>query len=121
LPGAGRHRDDVAVTHVSRGRLRPATEAPATGEWTGAITSVAGAAVSQILSGTLSGPADYDQEHDEWALVVTGGAVLVVEGERLELGPGDWVVLPAHVRHRLAETRPGTSWVTVSGSSVRGS
>ncbi len=33
----------------------------------------------------------------------------------VELGPGDWVLLPAGTPHRLVETEPGTKWLTVTG------
>ena len=42
-----------------------------------------------------------------------GAAVLEVEGERLQLGAGDWVLLRADVQHRLVETLPGTSWLAL--------
>ena len=57
-----------------------------------------GVAVEQILSGTLGSPQDYDQAHDEWVVVLEGGAVLEVEGERLDLAAGDWVLLRAPCR-----------------------
>ena len=72
-----------------------------------------GVAVEQILSGTLGSPQDYDQAHDEWVVVLEGGAVLEVEGERLDLAAGDWVLLRAHVPHRLVETVAGTSWLAI--------
>jgi len=48
----------------------------------------------------------YDQEHDEWVMVMQGHAVLVFEHEnrRLEMDPGDHVLIPAHVRHRVEWT-----------------
>lgn len=58
----------------------------------------------------------YDQERDEWVLVASGWARLEIEGgEEVELGPGDSLRLPAHRRHRVAETaadRP-TVWLAV--------
>jgi len=48
----------------------------------------------------------YDQDEAEWVLVLAGRAALELEGEdapRL-LGPGDWLLLPAHCRHRVAWT-----------------
>ena len=59
----------------------------------------------------------YDQEWDEWVLVLCGRAALLFEGEvepRL-LGPGDYVDLPAHCRHRVAWTVPDgpTVWLAV--------
>lgn len=69
--------------------------------------------VEQILSGTLGSPQDYDQAHDEWVVVLIGGALLEVGDERLDLVAGDWVLLEAHVPHRLVETVPGTSWLAL--------
>jgi cupin 2 domain-containing protein len=74
-----------------------------------------------VLSGVLEQPADYCQEHDEWALVVGGSASLLVGTEMLQLEAGDWVWLPAGTPHRLVRTQPGTSWVTVhSTPSTKG-
>lgn len=72
-----------------------------------------GVAVEQIVTGALLTPVDYDQDHDEWAVVLEGNAVLEAGGERLDLAAGDWVLLPAHVPHRLVEARPGTTWLAV--------
>ena len=69
--------------------------------------------VEEILSGRLARPVDYVQEQDEWVVVLEGGAVLEVGDEHLELGAGDWVLLPAAVPHRLVETAPGTRWLAV--------
>jgi cupin 2 domain-containing protein len=98
---------------VSRGRLRPETSAPTSGERSEEIARFGGVVVEQILSGALAAAVDYDQSHDEWVVVLRGTAVLEVGHERLEMSAGDWVLLPAHVRHRLVDTRPGTSWLAV--------
>ena len=59
----------------------------------------------------------YDQEADEWVLVVAGAARLHIEGEPAdrELSEGDWILLPAHCRHRVTRTRaePLTVWLAV--------
>jgi cupin 2 domain-containing protein len=59
----------------------------------------------------------YDQEADEWVLVVAGAARLCIEGEPAdrELNEGDWILLPAHRRHRVTWTRaePPTVWLAV--------
>ena len=59
----------------------------------------------------------YDQDSDEWVLVVKGNARLRLEGEAhdRELGEGDFVFLPAHCRHRVAWTRrePPTVWLAI--------
>lgn len=69
--------------------------------------------VEHILSGRVDGPADYLQAHAEWVTVLAGGAVVDVGGETVELGPGDWVVLPADVAHRVVRVEDGTSWLAV--------
>ena len=59
----------------------------------------------------------YDQEADEWVLVVAGAARLRIEGEGSdrELGEGDWILLPAHCRHRVTWTRSEqpTVWLAI--------
>jgi cupin 2 domain-containing protein len=46
-------------------------------------------------------------------VVLDGAAVLEVDGQRLELGPGDWVFLPAGVAHSVVSTDAGTRWLAV--------
>jgi cupin 2 domain-containing protein len=59
----------------------------------------------------------YDQELDEWVVLLRGRAVLQIEGEPrpVELGPGDHLLLPAHLRHRVAWTAEDevTVWLAV--------
>ena len=69
--------------------------------------------VQQILSGRNDEPTDYVQDDDEWVVVLDGAAVLEVGGERLELGPGEWVFLPAGVPHSVVRTERGTNWLAV--------
>ena len=96
-----------------RGRLEPATAAPASGERFEPLAELPSVVVEQILSGRLVEQPSFEQGHDEWVLVVEGGARLLVEGEEIELERGDWLLLPAGCRHTVLETRPGTSWVAV--------
>jgi uncharacterized cupin superfamily protein len=69
--------------------------------------------VEQILSGRNDEPHPYLQDEDEWVLLLAGAAVLDVDGERLALGPGDWALLPAGIRHTVVETAAGTSWLAL--------
>jgi len=59
----------------------------------------------------------YDQEADEFVLLVAGAARLRIEGEAEDrtLEEGDWVFLPAHCRHRVTWTRddPPTVWLAL--------
>ena len=60
----------------------------------------------------------YDQEEDEFVLVVKGSAGLRFEGREdiVDLRAGDWFNIKAHVRHRVEWTAPAgeTVWLAVS-------
>ncbi|WP_294141869.1 cupin domain-containing protein [uncultured Sanguibacteroides sp.] len=55
----------------------------------------------------------YDQEEDEWVMIVQGEAVLNVEGEWKELKQGDYLFLPKHCKHRVEKTgeKPPCIWL----------
>lgn len=59
----------------------------------------------------------YDQTSDEFVLLFSGAARLLIEGETQDrlLEPGDWVLLPAHCRHRVTWTKksPPTVWLAI--------
>jgi cupin 2 domain-containing protein len=74
--------------------------------------------IERIVSTGQSTPADkpYDQDHDEWVLLLAGSAGLWIEGQgERDLRPGDHVLIPAHCRHRVtwtANSEP-TVWLAV--------
>jgi cupin 2 domain-containing protein len=59
----------------------------------------------------------YDQEEGEWVLVLAGAARLrfADEGEVRLLGPGDWLDIVPHRRHRVEWTDPMTPtiWLAI--------
>jgi cupin 2 domain-containing protein len=75
--------------------------------------------IERIVSTGQATPAGewYDQDADEWVLLVSGSAALRIEGEEddRELRPGDWIFLPAKCRHRVTWTRatPPTVWLAI--------
>lgn len=98
---------------IGAGRLAPSSEAPERGEATIALARTPAFVVEQILSGTLTAPLAYEQDHDEWFVVLEGSARLEVDGVSHDLGAGDWWLLPAGTPHRLVRTDPATSWLAV--------
>jgi cupin 2 domain-containing protein len=48
----------------------------------------------------------YDQPTNEWVIVLTGAARIDFEGHTVELGPGDYLDIPAHTKHSVARTTP---------------
>jgi cupin 2 domain-containing protein len=75
--------------------------------------------IERIVSDGHATPAGewYDQETDEWVMVVRGSAGLRFEEEPTArvLREGDWVHIPAHARHRVEWTdgREPTVWLAV--------
>ena len=74
--------------------------------------------IERIVSTGQSTPVDkpYNQEYDEWVLLVSGSAGLWIEGEgERELRPGDYVLIPSHRSHRVTWTANGqpTVWLAV--------
>jgi cupin 2 domain-containing protein len=75
--------------------------------------------IERIVSRGHSSPADfwYDQEENEWVLVLSGKARLrfAEAGELIELGAGDFLTIPAHSRHRVEWTDPNqdTIWLAI--------
>ena len=82
------------------------------------LLSRKGVRIERIVSTGQSTPADkpYNQEYDEWVLLVSGSAGLWIEGEgERDLRPGDYLLIPAHHSHRVTWTAKGepTVWVAV--------
>ncbi|HET6274071.1 MAG TPA: cupin domain-containing protein [Bacteroidota bacterium] len=57
----------------------------------------------------------YDQESNEWVMVVQGSARIEFKDGRSEafLSPGGYVFLPAHCKHRVVWTDENTIWLAV--------
>ncbi len=57
----------------------------------------------------------YDQEQNEWVMLLSGAALLTVEDQYIELRPGDHLLIPAHQRHRIesTSTTEKTIWLAV--------
>lgn len=71
-----------------------------------------------VSAGQATQPGEwFDQDEDEWVLVIAGAAGLRVEGEAdiRALNPGDHAFLPARCRHRVEWTAPDTPtvWLAV--------
>ena len=73
--------------------------------------------IERIVSRGHASPEDfwYDQDENEWVVVLTGTARLRFENESVEMKPGDWLEIPAHKKHRVEWTTPDepTVWLAV--------
>ncbi|TXK92904.1 phosphoribosylaminoimidazole carboxylase [Methylococcaceae bacterium HT4] len=66
--------------------------------------------IERIVSRDHVSPADewYDQDREEWVLLVQGEAVLEFAGQPklIKLQTGDYLHIPAHCKHRVNWTHP---------------
>lgn len=74
--------------------------------------------IERIISCGHTSPASgwYDQEQNEWVVLLRGGAVVnFADGRSIRLNEGDFLDIPAHSRHRVAWTDPevATVWLAV--------
>jgi cupin 2 domain-containing protein len=75
--------------------------------------------LERIVSGGQSTPPGewYDQDTHEWVVLLTGSAGLrfEAESEPRVLHPGDYLLIPAHCRHRVEWTDPAqpTVWLAL--------
>lgn len=83
------------------------------GESTNLVANGSNWRIEQILSGRLEAPIDDCLDHDEWFVLLEGGAVIEVQGSPETLGSGDWMHLDPGVPHRVLATQPGTVWLAV--------
>jgi cupin 2 domain-containing protein len=83
------------------------------------LVEQAGVRIERIVSTGQASPPGfwYDQPDDEFVVLLSGAAILCFEegDSRLPMAPGDWVEIPAHVRHRVEQTDPErpTVWLAV--------
>jgi cupin 2 domain-containing protein len=88
-------------------------------EITEALVARPGLRIECITSFGQASPAGfwYDQDEAEWVLLVAGAARLRFEdeAEARQLGPGDWVEIAPHRRHRIEWSDPAqpTVWLAV--------
>ena len=75
--------------------------------------------IERIVSHRHSSPDGfwYDQDEAEWIVVLKGEAKLLLDGEvgPVHLTTGDYLLIPAHKKHRVDWTTPNepTPWLAV--------
>ena len=85
-------------------------------EYLNTLVSKEGIWIERILSDghTTAKGEWYDQNQDEWVLVLQGSGTLVFEdGSEQTLKEGDHLLIPAHQKHRVSHTAPQTLWLAV--------
>ena len=92
------------------------SQASAAGEGFLTLLENSGIKIERIVSHSHASPEDfwYDQDGDEWVMILRGSATLeFAGGELVEMGAGDCLTIPARLRHRVARTSAETIWLAV--------
>lgn len=105
---------------ASRGHFSTPSSFSSSGETAEELWHTGAFRVERIVSSGFVSPPSfwYDQEEDEWVAVLSGEGTLEFEDGSLEkLKEGDWIFLPAGLRHRVAFTtkEPPCIWFAVFG------
>ncbi len=82
------------------------------------IIRAPGVRIERIISKGHTSPESgwYDQEENEWVMVLKGSGTLTFEdGSVAHLSKGDHINIPAHRKHRVSWTEPDqlTIWLAV--------
>ena len=108
---------------MRRGNLLDGLPHPQAEEQIESLIDGANMRIERIVSTGQASPDGfwYDQPDDEFVVLLAGAARLRFEADDLglDLKPGDWVEIPAHVRHRVEWTQadPPTIWLAVHRSA----
>ncbi|HCS90172.1 MAG: cupin domain-containing protein [Thiohalocapsa sp. PB-PSB1] len=116
-------RDLYPTPAYEAGEVRPIKPAnilaslplPTTGEAFEQILHCRNLRIERIVSSPEPETTRYDQDQDEWILLMQGAASLEIAGDRVELGAGDYWFIPAHTPHRVLATsaEPRCVWLAV--------
>ena len=104
---------------MKRGNFFANLPGPRPGELVEVLLEGAGLTLERIISTGQATPPGrwYEQEQQEWVILLRGSAALCFDGEAdlLVMEPGDWVEIPAHRRHRVEWTDPAgaTVWLAL--------
>jgi len=69
--------------------------------------------IEKILSSNLVPEKEYIQDHDEWVILLSGQACIVIENQQIDLAPGDYLLVESGKPHRVLKTAAGTTWLAI--------
>ena len=69
--------------------------------------------IKHIASHALESGVSYDQDEDEWLVLIRGEALLSFEDQDVNLKQGDTFFIKRHQRHYVKKTSADALWLTV--------
>ena len=69
--------------------------------------------IKTIISNTLETPQTFEQDEDEWVVVLQGCAKIEINGKVHKLQKGDNLFIPAKQKHTLLKTKKIVIWLAI--------
>jgi cupin 2 domain-containing protein len=86
---------------------------PVTGENFTEILRHKNVVIERIISSDRPDSMIYNQEQDEWVILLEGKATLELNGESIELNRHDYIFIPSHTPHRVIATSKNCIWLAI--------
>ncbi len=69
--------------------------------------------ITQIVSSSNLDTKEYNQEYDEFVILLRGKATLEINKNIIDLKDGDYLHIPAHTKHKVLKTSNGALWLAI--------
>lgn len=69
--------------------------------------------IERIVSSNKPDNIVYNQEHDEWVILLQGNAQLELNQELINLKLGDYIFIPKYTPHRVISTSHESIWLAI--------
>ena len=69
--------------------------------------------ITHIVSSSNLTSKEYDQNEDEFVLILEGEATLEINEEKKLLKKGEYIFLPAHTKHKILSVKQNTHWLAI--------
>jgi len=70
--------------------------------------------IKKIISNTLKTPQTFNQEYDEFVVLLKGCAKIEINGEIKKLKSGDFMFIPKNTPHTLLKTKKVAIWLAIN-------
>ncbi len=88
-------------------------EPPKSGETFIKLYEKNGVLIEKIASSNKQSGKLYNQNYDEWVMLLEGEAVLELKEEKKTLKKGDFLLIAKNTPHKVLQTKDGTLWLCV--------
>ncbi len=69
--------------------------------------------IEKIISSNRQEGKLYNQDHDEWIILLEGEAILELKNEKKSLKKGDFLFIVKNTPHKVLQTKNGTLWLCI--------